>query len=89
MEQLSTRLSLAVSLVDDYTGRQPSGNVEIALDSKRALVNPSGYHLFLDVADGEYTLNVQDEYYFGQEHEITLPLSGEPVTELTLKPSPA
>ena len=89
MEQLSTRLSLAVSLVDDYTGRQPSGNVEIALDSKRALVNPSGYHLFLDVADGEYTLNVQDEYYFGQEHEITLPLSGEPVTALTLKPSPA
>ena len=89
IEQLSTRLSLAVSLVDDYTGKQPSGDIEIALDSKKALINPSGHYLFLDVAAGEYTLNVQNEYYFGQEHEITLPLSGDPVLELTLKPKPA
>jgi hypothetical protein len=89
IEQLSTRLSLAVSVVDDYTGRQPSGDIEIALGGKKALVNPGGHHLFLDVAGGEYTLNVQNEYYFGQEHDITIPRSGEPVIELTLKPTPA
>jgi len=89
MEQHSTRLSLAVSVVDDYTDRQVAGDVELALAEKRALVNPSGYYLFLDVADGNYTLKVQADYYFSQEQDVTLPLSGEPVIELTLKPTPA
>jgi len=89
MEQHSTRLSLAVSVVDDYTDRHLTGDVELALAEKRALVNPSGYYLFLDVADGNYILKVQADYYFSQEQDVTLPLSGEPVIELTLKLTPA
>ena len=89
MEEHSTRLSLAVSVVDDYTDRHLTGDVELALAEKRALVNPSGYYLFLDVTDGNYILKVQADYYFSQEQDVTLPLSGEPVIELTLKPTPA
>ena len=89
MEQHSTRLSLAVSAVDDYTDRHLTGNVELALGKKRALVNPSGYYLFLDIADSDYTLKAQADYYFSQEQDVALPLSGDPIIELTLKPAPA
>ncbi len=89
MEQHSTRLSLAVSVVDDYTDRHLTGNVELALGEKRAMVNPGGYYLFLDVADGDYTLKVQADNYYSQEQDVALPLSGDPVVELTLKPTPA
>lgn len=89
MEQNSTRLSLAVLGTDDYTGKQPTGNVEYTLGDKKPLVNPSGYRLFLDVASGNQTLKVQSDNYFSHEEEVTLPLAGEPVIELTLKPTPA
>ncbi len=89
MEQHNTRLSLAVSLVDDYTDGRLTGSVELFLDEKKALLNPSGYYLLLDVADGDYTLRVQTDYYSSQEQDVTLPLSGEPAIELTLKPTPA
>jgi hypothetical protein len=81
-------LSLAVSLVDDYIDRQPIGEIKLTMGEKEAIKNPSGYYLFLDLPPGNYRLRVQPQYHFDQEVDVSLPLSGEPVVSLTLKPNP-
>lgn len=89
VESTITKLSLAVSLIDDYTDSQPIGEIKLALGEKEAIRNRSGYYLFLDFATSDYPLKVQAQYYFDQEVDITLPLSGEPLANLTLKPNPS
>lgn len=89
VESTITKLSLAVSLIDDYTDSQPIGEIKLALGEKEAIRNRSGYYLFLDFAAGDYPLKTQAQYYFDQEVDITLPLSGEPLANLTLKPNPS
>jgi len=89
VESTITKLSLAVSLIDDYTDSQPIGVIKLALGEKEAIRNRSGYYLFLDLAAGDYPLKVQARYYFDQEVDITLPLSGEPLANLTLKLNPS
>lgn len=89
LEQTSSRLSLAVGLRDDFTGRQPIGEVRLAVSDREGIKNPSGYYLFLDLPAGDFQLRVRAQYYFDQEVDITLTPPGEPVSELILKPSPA
>ncbi len=88
VERALSRLSLAVSLVDDYSNGQAIGETELTLGGKEAIKNHGGYFLFLDFADGDYKLKAKTQYYYDQEIDITLPLSGEPVAVLTLKPAP-
>lgn len=89
VERSITTLSLAVSLADDYTGRQPIGEIKLTIDEKEGMRNLIGYYLFLDLLAGDYQVKTQTQYYFDQEVDITLPLPGEPVTNLTLKPNPS
>lgn len=88
VERNVTELSLAVWLVDDFTSRQPIGDMKLALGEKQAIKNPSGYYLFLDLPPGDYELKAETQYYFDQEIAITLPLPGEPVANIVLKPDP-
>jgi hypothetical protein len=89
VERTSTRMSLAVSLVDDYTDGQPIGDIKLTMDEKEAIRNTSGYCLFVELPAGDYMLRAETQYYFSQEVDVTLPLLGEPVTQLTLKPNPS
>jgi len=89
VERTITKLSLAIWLSDDYTDRQPIGEIKLSLGEKEAIRNRGGYYLFLDLPAGDYRLKTQAQYYFDQEVDITLPLAGDPVVNLTLKPNPS
>jgi hypothetical protein len=63
-DSLVRRLSLAISLTDDFTGAAPDGTFQILLRERRAeqrrgqepIRNNSGFFCFLDVPDGNYTI---------------------------------
>lgn len=92
-EILVTRVSLAVALVDSYTNEQPVGRVRVLLKelSRKGILNPSGYFLFLNVPDGIYTLRVESEHYLDEELFLSLPSSppGNPLVNIFLQPQPS
>jgi len=49
--KITTRLSLAVALIDEYTGKQPIGYVRVFVQDQnlKAFKNRSGYYLFFDL----------------------------------------
>jgi hypothetical protein len=63
-DSIRRRLSLAVSLTDDFTGERPIGAFRVLLKERRRehlrgeepSRNASGYYCFLDVPNGTYTL---------------------------------
>lgn len=103
---VSSRLSLAVRLVDGFTGRTPRGAQRVAVEERAAepVVNPSGYHVFLDLDPGTVTVAVDggreylDERSTGVE-AIDLSDPGTtvdpadpdtlPLETITLQPAPA
>jgi hypothetical protein len=92
----SLSLSFAVWLVDDYTQKEPLGEVRVMLNGEKittvkALKNLSGYHTFSGLPEGTYALNVESEFYFSEERLVnTSSFAGskEPVVEIVLKPKP-
>ena len=91
--EITARLSLAVALIDGYTGKQPIGDVNVFIEKQnfRAVRNRGGYHLFLNLPDGRYTLRMEPEHYFDEEK--TKKLSdldpSNPVVSIRLKPKPS
>ena len=65
-ENIISKLSLAVSLIDDYTKNQPVGRVNVSIKECyiEAERNPSGYYIFLDLKQGEYSIHVKSDYYY-------------------------
>lgn len=92
----SLSLSFAVWLVDDYTQKEPLGEVRVMLNGEKIttlkpLKNMSGYHTFSVLPEGAYTLSVDSEFYFSEERLIdtsSFVNSKEPVVEILLKPRP-
>ncbi|MDR7665823.1 hypothetical protein RG963_08565 [Methanosarcina sp. Z-7115] len=92
----SLSLSFAVWLVDDYTQKEPLGEVRVMLNGEKittvkALKNLSGYHTFSGLPKGTYTLSVKSEFYFSEERIVdtsSFVNSKEPVVEIVLKPKP-
>ena len=92
----SFSLSFAVWLVDDYTQKEPQGEVRVTLKDEnpinvKAVKNPSGYHTFSGLPKGTYTLSVESEYYFSEERVVDISsFSGlkESVVEIILNPRP-
>ncbi len=68
LERHSTKLSLAVSLLDDYSKAKPIGRVEVSLKGRKEkpVKNLSSYYLFLDLLDDAYTVQVRSDYYFDE-----------------------
>jgi hypothetical protein len=92
LESRKTKLSFAVSLVDEYTNEKPIGGMEVSLKetSKRAVKNPGSYYLFLDLPDDSYTVQVRSEYYFDEDLDInTAGRDPKNPVMLTLKPKPS
>ncbi len=92
----SLSLSFAVWLVDDYTQKEPLGEVRVMLNGEKittvkALKNLSGYHIFSGLPEGTYTLSVESVFYFSEERIVdtsSFVNSKEPVVEIVLKPKP-
>lgn len=92
----SLSLSFAVWLVDDYTQKEPLGEVMVRLKDAdpaniKAVKNLSGYYIFPNLIEGEYALRVESELYFSEERVVdTRSLAGskEPVVQIVLKPKP-
>jgi len=64
-ETFKSKLTLAVLLVDDFTGEAPIGDFEVSINqlSLMAQRNISGYYLFVDQADrlrDEYLLEIKN-----------------------------
>ena len=89
-QKITTTLSMAVWLKDDYTGKPPIGRVEVFLVGQevKSVKNPSGYYLFLDLPAGQYQVRVESEYYFAVDKTVNLP-GPDPVEEITLNPKPS
>lgn len=86
-------LSFAVWLIDDYTQKEPLGEVRVSLrdENIKAVKNLSGYYTFSDLPEGVYTLRVESELYFSEERVVDNSFysgSKEPVVEVPLKPKP-
>ena len=95
-EVRSTGLSLAVRIIDDYTGKEPIGNIKVLIKegNKKAIKNPSGYYLFNDLAGGNYSINIESDLYFPEKRtvdslrmrtldSVTLNLDNGPLAEAT------
>ncbi|MCP4156517.1 MAG: hypothetical protein GY757_52875 [bacterium] len=86
-------LSLAVELVDDYSGGPPVGKAAVIIEETQTGLarNRSGYYLYIDAPKGEYKLRVTAEYYFEATATVKLPRPDpkNPVVEITMKPLPS
>lgn len=65
----TTSVSLAVWLVDDYTKKEPTGNIKVTVKDRVLMVikNLSGYHIFTDLGAGKYAVIVESDFYFPEE----------------------
>lgn len=90
---LTTRLSLAVWLIDEYTQVKPAGDVKVLIEEGdiNAVKNLSGYYLFNDLADGNYNIIIESDLYFSEEMAVAVPRPDpkNPAIEITLKPRPS
>lgn len=71
-QRFSTKLSIAISLADDFTGkREVSGKVDVSIPDEKlnAIRNPSGYYNFLDIPDDTYTFEISSELYLEEKIE--------------------
>lgn len=100
-ELRDTRLSMAISLTDRYTNKQPVGKMSVSLEGEpyKAVKNLSGYYLFLDIPIKAYVIQVRSDFYFDRNQPVTLssidPQSSmeeklkKIVQEIELEPNPA
>ena len=60
------RLSLSVQLTDDLTGTPVRGsNARVWIEGQKpAIVKPDGRYVFVDVPEGEYTVNAEGGLYY-------------------------
>lgn len=81
VEKDITHLSLSVLPGDHFVPETyPIGAIKIDLNETRidGIKNNSGYHNFLDLEDGTYTVRIETDYYLTKEFEITIPGHGSP-----------
>lgn len=64
-----TRLSLAIWLVDDSTNDKPVYPIKVAIENEKikSIKNLSGYYLFTNLEDREYTVDIKSDVYFQEQ----------------------
>jgi hypothetical protein len=91
LETRLQRVSLAVRLMDDLTGRPARGPISVTLQGRAGLpvANAGGYFVFSDLPTGTVQVRVRADAYLPEAFDVTLPLPNprEPVREVTLRPS--
>lgn len=92
-DKITTTLSLAVRLTDDYTQKEPVGNIKVMIKEGEItpVKNLSGYYLFNDMTAGNYSVVIESDFYFPEETAVNIPhpVPKNPVVEIALKPKPA
>lgn len=94
-QTIATKLSAAVSLIDDYTEKQAFGDVQVYIKGLNVepVRNLGGYYLFFKLHgdDEEYIIRAAAGFYFEKEKAFKISEldSSNPVVQLTLKPKPA
>ena len=80
-----TSLSLIVSIIDDYTGKESIGPIKVMLKEGniKSFKNPSGYYLFNNLVGGNCTISIKSDYYFPEER--TVDTSKIPTPDVTLE----
>lgn len=72
-------LSLAVQL-QDKSARvpAPAGRIDVILKkfNRKAIKNPSGYHVFLGLEDGDYEVQIDSDYYLPKTFTVAIPDPG-------------
>lgn len=90
---LTTKLSLAVWLIDDYTKKELIGSAKVKLKEGdiEAIKNISGYYCFIDLTAENYTVGIESDFYFPKEETVdTSALDPKnPVVAIELKPKPS
>lgn len=83
---------LVLSLIDNFTGRQPIGNIRVLLKEPliKMVKNLSGYYLFFKVPGDVVDIRLKSDYYFAIEREITISQLDKkhPVETIQLLPRP-
>ena len=92
-DKLTTILSLAVRLIDDFTERETIGSIKVTIKEGdiKAFKNLSGYYLFNDMNTGNYNVAVGSDFYLPEETAVNIPQPDpkNPVVEISLKPRPS
>ena len=82
----TTRLSLAVKLVDAFTGGRPAGTPRVSLADVDAdpIEKPSGYRVFLDLDAGPVTVDVDggEPYLDARREDVDAVDLSDPDTDL-------
>lgn len=81
VERDITDLSLSVLPIDNFIPETyPIGAVKIDLKEEIiiGIKNYSGYYIFSNLKDGEYTIRIESEYYLSKEYKVTIPSYGSP-----------
>lgn len=91
---ISRDLSLAVWIIDDYSKKGPIGHIKVKIKEGdiKPVRNLSGYFIFTDLKDGNYTVSIESDLYFSEERLIDLssiPDPKNPVIEISVIPKPA
>jgi len=76
LEKQVTKLSFAVILVDDYSGEDPIGKVNVSLKNRNEnpIKTPSSYYVFIDFPIDTYTVQVKSDYYSDTDEDLDLNL---------------
>lgn len=71
---ITTTLSLAISLLDDFTKKEATGHLKVIINERNIepIKNLSGYYIFTGLADGIYTVKIASELYFPEERVIDI-----------------
>lgn len=74
-DQFLSKLSIAVILIDEFTKREPIGNVVVSIlnNNQKSIRNLSGYYCFLDLPDGICNLVITSDLYHSVTRHVTLP----------------
>lgn len=95
IRSVGSKLSLAINLIDDYSPGEIVGEVGVSLKGlvMNPVRNPSGYYLFLNLPENNYTVQVKGgEFYFDTGKENVNPTDLDkrnPVINITLYPTPS
>lgn len=95
IESITTKLSLGVYIIDDYSGMEAVGNFDVSIKGQNVnpIRNHSGYYLFLNLSGDHYDVRVKGgEHFFDKEIETVRPKDLDiqnPIVNVALCPKPS